>query len=86
MLRQPYDTPILKTKSLCLVTNGGRFFAAIQTAHKALPLAVTGDAFCHLPPARHTLKLKALRIVSNEGWAKCLLLLHKWLIQPYSVP
>ena len=30
-----------------------------------------------------TFKTKALRLVTNEGRPKRLLLLHKWLIQPY---
>ena len=30
-----------------------------------------------------TFKTKVLRLVINEGWLKRLLLLYKWLIQPY---
>ena len=56
-------------------------------ANIALPqssLAITGDAFHHFRLVQHTtFKTEALRLVSNEGRLKRLLLLYKGLLQPY---
>ena len=44
-------------------------------------LAIAGDAFDSYNTP--TFKTEVLRLVSNEGWLKCLLLLYKRLVQPY---
>ena len=62
-----YDTP---TFTLFLVSNEGQ-----------LKLAMHFVIF--YPYDKLTFKTKALRLVSNEGRVKCLLLLYKWIIQRY---
>ena len=90
MLRHPYDTPTFKTKVLRLVTNEGRikhllllYKRLIQPYLSLVWLQLVTHFVIFHPYDTPTFKTKALRLVTIEGGLKRLLLLYKWLIQPY---
>ena len=86
----PHDTPTFKTKALHLVSNErglkGHLLLykwIIQSDFSLLWLSLATNLANFHPYDTPTFKSTAIRLVSNNGRVKCLLLLYKRLIQPY---
>ena len=90
MLCHRYDTPTFKTKVLHLVTNEGQLKCIlllykwlIQPYLSLVWLQMATHFVIFHPYDTPTFKTNSLRLDSNEGRVKHLLLLYKRLIQPY---